>query len=95
MKKFLDSRLSVDADNGTPYPCSQRDIDRSCHSSTSRTGSFGSCTEALDDVVYFSTMDNTFRSDVFAETFRLTAALQCRWTEDGGQMPSSMCVMLE
>lgn len=71
------SGCHASAQRGTPYPCSQKDIDRACRLSRQRKeGGFVGINPAIEDVIHYNRLDRTDPAPVATAVSRLRDAIQ-------------------
>lgn len=71
------SGCHASAHAGTPYPCSQKDIDRACQMSRQRKeGGFVEINPAIDDLIHYNRLDRRDPPPVSAAVSRLRDAVQ-------------------
>jgi hypothetical protein len=71
------SRYHASVDTGTPYPCSQKDIDRAVHLSPQRrNGVFVEINLSIEDVIHYNRLDRSDPPPVAAAASRLHDAIR-------------------
>lgn len=71
------SGCRASAHTGTPYPCSQKDIDRACHLSRQwKEGGFVEIYPAIDDLIHYNRLDRKDPPPVAAAASRLRDAVR-------------------